>query len=702
MFDIQRSFAAGEIAPALYGRADVARFSTALRTCRNFIVRKEGGIKNRTGTQFIAEVKNSNVANRLIKFVFNNEQSYVLVFGNNTLRFIKNGAEVQVSGVVDWSASLSYGVGDLASSLGINYVCILGHAPSHTPPNATYWYALSGTTLELPTQYPSSVVGEIKFEQSGDVLTLVHPTIPILELTRYTDTKWALVEPVLTGSPFTTPGNRPGTVTFYQQRRVFARTDTSPESIIPSQIGDYYAFTPGVNAADSFRFTLAGRGVNQVQHLIGVGGRFVALTEGGAWEIKGGAGGSLTPTAINAMQNSYDGAGKVRPAIAGNNLLYQQGRGSLVRAISYDFGSDALKGHDLTVFSSHLFNGNTLLAMDYQRAFDTVLWCVRNDGILLGMTYMPEQDVLGWHRHDTDGAYEDVCVVPEGNYDAVYVLVRRIINGVTKRYVERFADQFFSDISLARFLDSWLPYDGTNATATTLTLTGSAWTVNDTLTLTASSALFSAGDVGNGFVLTAGSVVRAVTVLTYTSPTVVSVRAEVDIPVALRNVATAVWSKAVDDISGITHLEGKQVSVLGDGVVLGSFTVSSGAIHLPAPYSKIVVGLPYVSEAGLLDIENPNGMTLIDANKQVIKVRMLVESTRGVQVSDDGVNYDDAVPSDFVGDDYAAIPTLKTGVIEVALSPEWNNSGRVTIRQTDPLPLTLLAAAPTYRVGKDT
>jgi hypothetical protein len=264
------------------------------------------------------------------------------------------------------------------------------------------------------------------------------------------------------------------------------------------------------------------------------------------------------------------------------------------------------------------------------------------------------------------------------------------------------ADQFIGDMAAARFVDSWLSYNGTNTTATTLTLSGSGWTSNDTLSLTASASIFVAGDVGNAYDITIGGVTIRAVVTAYTSGTLVSVRPDQNVPASHRAVATASWAKAVDQLSGLGHLEGKEVAVLADYGVVSNETVASGAITLSSPASKIVVGLPITAEIELLDIENPQGMTLIDAKKRVHKVKLLVESSRGIKVSSDGGStFDDPVPGGFTGDDYGAVPTLTTGVVEVNTAAEWNDHGRIIVRQTDPLPLTVLSAAPVYNIGKD-
>jgi len=90
----QKSFSAGEIAPALFGRVDQSKYQTGARTMRNMIVMRHGGATNRSGTQFVSEVKDSTKLVRLVPFVFNVEQTYILEFGDLYLRVILDGAQV--------------------------------------------------------------------------------------------------------------------------------------------------------------------------------------------------------------------------------------------------------------------------------------------------------------------------------------------------------------------------------------------------------------------------------------------------------------------------------------------------------------------------------------------------------------------------------------------------------------------------------
>src|SRR5690606_34482023 len=130
----------------------------------------------------------------------------------------------------------------------------------------------------------------------------------------------------------------------------------------------------------------------------------------------------------------------------------------------------------------------------YQEEPNSVVWMVRSDGTLLGLTYLREHDVVAWHRHDTDGLVESVAVIPEGNEDALYMIVKRTIDGATVRYLERMNSRYFEEIEDLVHLDCAITYDGRSETifaGITMTLSGGTnWDENETLTLTASASHF--------------------------------------------------------------------------------------------------------------------------------------------------------------------------------------------------------------------
>lgn len=820
---IQRSFAAGEIGPTLYGGADRARYNAALATCRNFQIMRHGGATNRSGTQYVGEVKTSSLRTYLLKFVYNDTDTYIIEAGNQYFRFYHLGAQVATGSVTAWSGATAYVVGDIASSAGTNYYCILGHT-NHQPANGTYWYALTSTILEIPTPYVTADLARLKIVQSGDIVTITHPTYAPRELRRYSS-RWTLtaittaptlaapaslaategtagdlvynykvtavrsetyeesvgsiadncsctaptdaapntltwtavsgaveynvyldkdangvfgfigiaatnafndvgfepdfsVAPPIPRTLFATTDNYPQTSGYYQQRWLAAGSNTEPEGVKTSRSGSFKNFTKSspIQDDDAIDFTMAGRKISEVRHLIEVG-KLVILTSTGEWVALGDVDGVLRPTAINLKQQSYHGAAHVMPLVVGNRLIYTQARGGIVRDLRFDQSADGYDGEDLTKYAAHLFEGRSIDRMDYQEVPHSIVWCVQDDGTLLGMTYISDLDIYGWHHHDTaDGndLFEDVCVVPETSApipgstargkeeDAVYVIVKRTINGSTKRYIERFASRRVTDYRLdALFMDCFLTYNGINDGSGTMTLTtGAGWTTADTITVTSNTSFFSAGDVGNTMVLwDPGVGIVRITIGHYTSVTVVTGTPDITVPVSLRSAATVYWSKAVDDLSGLSHLEGETVAVLADGVPLTK-VVSSGAISFSGTdYNVIHVGIPITADFETLDLDSDQA-SIRDKKKNVKSVSVLVEQSRGFRAGPD-VNHlrtytPPAVAADLF-DGTALAPT--TGMVELNIQSSWEQPGRVFIRQTSPLPLSILAILPNVDLG---
>lgn len=515
--------------------------------------------------------------------------------------------------------------------------------------------------------------------------------------------------------PFAESNQNPGAVTYYQQRQVFGNTTARPEGVFTSQVGKRTDFTTHVPLQndDAVNFNLSGNQVNEVRSLVDVG-RLLAFTSGSEWAVNGGAGGSVTPSDINARAYTYNGSGFLRPLIVNGIALFLQERGSIVRDFVFDFGIDGYTGNDLTLFASHLIDGFTITDWAYQKVPNSIVWMVRSDGKMLGLTYIREQEIVGWHQHDMDGTIENVLSIPEGSEDSLYMVVRRPNVGFPsgfKRYIERMKTRVIGDIKDAVFMDSSLSLDGTNVAVTTMTLSGGVtWVAGELLTLTASQAFFTSSDVGNAIHLTGanGDVVRF-TITGFTSTTVVTGLAHKTVTVesALRDLPRTTWAKAVDEIGGLWHLEGKRVSVFADGFVIANpnnsdydvMTVTNGAITLPLPRVKIHVGLPVTADTELLDIDTVQGETLADKKCLIQKVNLWLEKTRGVFVGErlpatdsSLVDLEELKIRD--EENYDASVALLTGVADVPIVSTWNRGGRVVVRQSDPLPLSLLAAAP--------
>jgi len=784
---MQKSFSSGELSPSLYARTDVAKYQNALRTCRNFYVMRHGGVSNRPGTQFVGEAKNQNRTVRLIPFVFNVNQTYCLEFGRFYMRVIKNGEYIKRDGqsitgitnanpaVITYSGADNYANDDHILLSGIsgpmgNYLnnrqfivknvnttanTFHIHYMNNTNVNSTSFGAYtSGGTIEeiyeITTPYSENDLSELKFVQSADVLTIVHPGHAPQNLSRTGDASWTLA-----AITFEAQIDYPTSITAVQNGTTGARTykytvtafnpltgqETTLKTVPPS--GAYLATVTNGNATLSstnsitvswsltslYGFTASQLDFNIYRETNGVFG-FIGIASGVTSFVDIGydINTADTPPRITEDFNAsgdYPSAityYQQRLVLANTNNDIEKVYASKTASF-YDFSTsnpiqddDAIindyTGDELSIYSSHLVDDYTLLDWAYQQIPHSILWMVRDDGTMLGMTYIREQQMLAWHQHDFEnGVVESVCSIPEGSEDTLYLSIRRVVNGETRRYIEKFVTRKISDVRDIAILDSHLSYDGRNTNGShTMTLSGSGWLYTDTLTLTSSTSYFTTADVGNEIQLidTDGSVIRF-TIDSYTSGTVVTGRPNRTVPTTLRSVAVNEWARAVDVLSGLWHLEGQSVSVYSDGLVVANpnnpayvqVTVTNGQITLTENYAVIYVGIPITSDIETLNIDMPGSSTMIDRNKLISKVSMFVENTRGLWAGtrppNESVSFLDGLTELKIREDepYDSPVDLETDPIDIITEATWNNNGRVFIRQTDPVPCSILSIAPT-------
>ncbi|HMJ04576.1 MAG TPA: hypothetical protein VK506_16660, partial [Conexibacter sp.] len=648
----------------------------------------------------------------------------------------KNGGAVTVTGVVAYNGATAYVPGNLASSGGVNYYCIAA-TTGNAPPNATYWYAMpAGNLLEIPHPFVNNDL--FRWTQNGRVITLTHPDVRPQELEYFGLQTWTVtpittapsitqplglaavagaagtrsisyvvtavkaetyeesiagaifqlnvtaegtpaapialtwtpkagaveynvyadpyqngtfgyigtatgaaafkdigfipdfaITPPLARALFATTDNYPATCAHHQQRRMFGYTDNVPDAVYGSRVGfpSNFAISSPLQDDDAISFRIAGKTHQPVRHLVGLK-QLIVLTDGGAFTI-GQPQQPLTPSTLASDQQTYVGAAAdPAPVIVGNAILYVQARGKVLHDLRFDVEVEGLAGRDLLLYAAHLTEGLTLDAMDFQQTPHSTVWCCRSDGALLGLTYIRDQEVWGWHRHDTgaSGRFLDVCVVPEATEDAPYFIVRRTIGGAFVRMIERLEPREIVDFNTdAFFVDAGLTYSGAPAT----------------------------------------------------------------------------------NIAGLGHLNGQVVAVVADGNVIydgnpaganaAAFTVTGGTLPtvLATPASVIHAGLPIrYAEIETLDLD-VQGSDVRDKKKRVASVSLLLRnSARSLSAGPDSSNLVQLrlEPYDVAQDEF-------TGRVEVVLQSAFGDEGRVFIRHTDPLPITIVGIIPNVTVG---
>lgn len=256
--------------------------------------------------------------------------------------------------------------------------------------------------------------------------------------------------PVLSGADY------PGAVSYFEQRRCFAGTTQKPQNIWMTRSGteSNMSYSLPVRDDDRIAFRVAAREANTIRHIVPLS-QLLLLTAAAEWRVTSVNSDAITPTTISVHPQSYVGASNVQPVIVNNTLLYGAARGGHMRELAYNWQAGGFLTGDLSLRAAHLFDGRDISDMAYAKAPTPIVWCVRSDGALLGITYIPDQQIGAWHQHTTDGAFESCAVVAEGAEDVLYCIIRRTINNQTVRYVERMAPR-----ADGVFADSALTYDG--------------------------------------------------------------------------------------------------------------------------------------------------------------------------------------------------------------------------------------------------
>ena len=659
------NFTGGELSPRLDGRNDLAKYPTGCKTLQNMVIYPHGSAARRSGTQYVAEVKDSSKETRLIPFEFSTTQTYILEFGDQYIRFYKDDGQI-LSGGSAYEITSPYLEAELfdikyAQSADVMYICHPNHPvkklsrtghTSWTLTSVDFQYGpfmdhnTSTTTIttshtalgSTATLTLSSTTG-VNNDQgwlSTDVGRLVHMKDGHLIITGYTSSTevTATVEDAISSGSATTDfalgsfsdtTGYPSCVTFFEQRLVFAATLSQPQTLFFSKSGDYENMNDNYHGTvaddDAIIYTIASNQVNAIRFMTATRTLIVG-TAGGEFAVSGGGTDvAITPTNILIKKQSNNGAANVDALAVGNVTLFLQRAKRKLRELAYNFDVDGYVAPDLTILAEHISDSG-FKQLSYQQEPNQIIWCVRNDGQLVGLTYQREQQVVAWHRHIFGGLFgsgnavcESVATIPTDDSEyQTWVIIKRTINGSTKRYVEYLHDYNFdeTDDTSFNFLDSQLEYDGS----------------------------------------------------------------------------------AVTTITGLSHLEGETVSVLADGATHPDKTVSSGEITLDRSSSKVKVGLPFTSllQTMRIDAGAQNG-TSQSKTKRIYEITLRLYETLGVEVGPD-LNNMERIPFRSSADLMDSSVSVFTGDKEIEFRGNYETDGFIFVRQNQPLPLTILSLYP--------
>jgi len=651
------SFTAGEISPRLEGRTDLEKYRQGLSDLTNMVVMPHGGVQRRPGTQFISSVKDSAVKTRLIPFQFKAGDTYILEFGDQNMRVIRNDEQVldatdkTITGVtqanpgVITSASHGFSNGDeiyidaiagmtelngrnyLVANVTTNTFTVQDLFGNNIDTTAFTAYTSGGTATEIyniATPYAAADLFDIRFVQSADTMYLVHPSYDIRTLTRTDHNAWSFATMSITGSPspaLSGADDRPSVVAFFEQRLVFANTNNNPQTLWFSKNGDYTNFTVGTADDDALIYTIASNQSNAIRFLSSTAVLTVG-TSGGEYVLTSTSDGPITPTTTLIRKYSNYGSAKITPVQVADVTLFVQRGNRKMREFKF-VGNVNVGGYsapDMTILAEHITNGG-IVDMAYQQEPDSIVWIVRDDGTLVGMTYRREEEVVAWHKHVIGGEFsggqavvESIATLPtDTGEDELFMIVKRTINSVTRRYIEKMnVFDFGSDTTTAFFVDSGLQYSG----------------------------------------------------------------------------------GATTSLSGLYHLEGETLQVLANGAAHPDKAVASGGIGLDFSSTTAAVGYGYTSNIQTLRIESGSvDGTSQGKPKRIHAITVRLYQTVGIEIGNDSGEIDRIPFRDSSMAMDQAVP-LFTGDKDIEFAGGFDDDDRVYIKQDQALPLTVLAFYP--------
>jgi len=513
---LQSSFTGGEMSDRMLARTDLQTYVRSAKTMENCYPFTHGGVTRRAGTNFISEVRDSTRPVRLIPFTYSKEQSYLLIFNGGRMEVVKD-KEFILSGGNPYNIAIPYSDSELnevryAQAGNIIFFAHPNHPPKQLIRTSDTSWAFSnldfiydavtdiyfendyirfkivaagdghevGDYYEIVTDGLGGFFTGGPFNGSGGDAPVGALTAVSVNTTNLTAETWTITCTVksetreewdVVGTTSGRPpvqwstGNYPNAVSFHAQRLWFGGSNARPQSLWGSAAGDYATFTVGPLADDGLNFQIASNAFDEIIHLESAR-QLLIFTYGGEFTLAGAAGG-ISPSSVDLRRHTMHGSTDTKPIRIGQEVLFVQRDKKKLRAISFDVTLDANVAPDVTILAEHITRegdadgiGDIAFAQDP----DYLAWAIRDDGVLLTLTHMRDQEVTAWAKHRTqDGLFKNVAAIPEGSTDTVYFVIERTIDGNTKQYLEHLCPCKYVDSALAASTstptDTWAGLD---------------------------------------------------------------------------------------------------------------------------------------------------------------------------------------------------------------------------------------------------
>jgi hypothetical protein len=268
----------------------------------------------------------------------------------------------------------------------------------------------------------------------------------------------------------------PRTVALHDQRLIFGGTYQKPLTVWGSSVDDFENFRYSTKADSAFSFTLSSNESNPINWIVSQSELLIG-TSGDEWTL-GPADDAqvMGPANVRARRQSSYGSTFFQARVVNEVALFIQRQGRKVRELTYAFEKDGWVAPDLTILAEHISKGG-IVEGAFQQQPDSIFWAVTGEGNLIGMTYERDQNVVGWHRHTTQGTFESVATIYAGGQaDEVWFIVRREIDGVEKRFIERFRPGWREAMEAEEKLSWWYVDCAARAESNVDTATFTGWT----------------------------------------------------------------------------------------------------------------------------------------------------------------------------------------------------------------------------------